>query len=204
MKTSIVNLWYFLTSLVLMTLKHVPGWRYPSTRFNLTGLNFERHSERVEVIGYQTIKNSAAFNVIKKLKGPLVFVVAVKDGMLQLNAHVLVEDDGQQDLLHPYQSVNGTVDQFIYLLNKGELYHAMRPTSITRNMGYLHYDPVFSITIPMNTTDRKHIHTLLLEEPSGLNDLSVIVEEKGGYEKQVFLLDGVEIGHSVRLSSLLF
>lgn len=166
---ALMNLYVTLKSLLCALYHRVPGWRYPLTSRLDDGYVFNGRTELIELVGFNRIKYSLQRKLMDCINSPLVLVAVFVDGALEVTAYRLIDDTGQQDISHPTMGVPGKEGLFYYHYYRGTLYHALRPTSVTRRMGFIVNEPVFGVRIPLTTNEVESIaqYRVIASPPAG-------------------------------------
>lgn len=157
---SLMNLFVTLYSGLLCLLYRIPGWRYPlTTRIN-DGVSYAAKGPQLELALFNKIKYAPQMRLLDHLRTPLVLIATLHGGTLVINAYRLIRDQGQTDISIPTQHAPGRHGHFHFLSTGGRLYHALRPTSVTRRMGFIENEPVFSLHLPMSERELTYAREL--------------------------------------------
>ncbi len=157
---SLLNLAMTLYSGILSALCRIPGWRYPLTSRVDDGVAYIARGTQLELALFNKLKYSPQMQLLKKIRSPLVLIATIQGGSLVINAYRLIRDRGQTDIAIPTQHAPGRHGRFHFLCNDGRLYHALRPTSVTRRMGFIENEPVFSLQLSMSERELTYAREL--------------------------------------------
>jgi len=157
---SLMNLFMTLYSGFLCVMHQIPGWRYPLTTRIDDGVSYAAKGPQLELTLFNKLKYSPQMNLLRRIRSPLVLIATIQGSSLIINAYRLIHDRGQSDIAIPTQHAPGRNGHFHFLCNGGRLYHALRPTSVTRRMGFIENEPVFSLRLPMSERELQYAHEL--------------------------------------------
>lgn len=156
---SVINLTLTLYSALLCAVLRIPGWRWPLTHRITQGMPFDHTGLCLEPMLFSTLKYTAQLRFLRYIKSPLVLIATLpNDTTLMITFYRLIADEGQQDMSIPTNASPGRGGVFYYLYNRGLLHHALRPTSVTRKMGFIESEPVFSLRLPISDRQKTVIH----------------------------------------------
>lgn len=164
LRQSLVNIGLTVYTLFLALWHRVPGWRYPLVSYTAHGNTHRQTQAQVETIGFNTIKHHYVQDILKRLTEDYVIVTSFHNSHLRLNVHRIVMDKNQTDLSIPTNGTPGETGHYHYLLLKGVLYHALRPTSWSRQRGFFMCEPVMSYQLYLTERQQLELDDLLLTE----------------------------------------
>lgn len=161
LRATLKSLYLSVKLTVIALFLRIPGWRYPLLVNTLDYLRFHQRGELVECMLFNYLKYHTRLHcVLSHTSQPFVLVVGIKDQTLCITGYCLIPDDGGDGLEIPTHSTPGAHGLFYYHHTKQGFFHAKRPTSVTRQMGFYPEDPIFHINHPLTQGALKELELL--------------------------------------------